>query len=182
MYFKYSVVAGTAVARQTVFSSLLCYVNIPSGAPCRALLPVKGTDRKIQIDRPERCKYVSGELTYDDCKFLCMVWNANAPVGYAYPPCAAFQTTAPDRSQSTGECQLIRSRRNVDDLQCPEFGDWELMTVPTSLAIPNASSICRFQDDSPINPNLPVYRCFPIFDAALFEVCPKIPDCPAVTG
>ena len=182
IYFEFFVITGKAVARHTEFQSRLCPVSLSSpNGPCGGLLTIRGTDPLaiISVGRPNRCKYLGDARTYQDCKRKCQIWNANAPIGYASLPCAAFETTAPDTIQSTGECVLIRSQKvGGDDLLCPEFGSWEVMNVPTVYAVPNATQLCRFQANSRNNPNLPQYRCFAMFDATVFQECPEIPNCP----
>ena len=179
-------ITGTVIARQTEFTSRLCPVSLSSpNGPCGGLHTIRGTDPLaiLSVGRPSRCKYLGDERTYQDCKRKCQIWNANAPIGYASLPCAAFETTAPDTIQSTGECVLIRSKKvGGDDLLCPEFGSWEVQEVPTLYAVPNATQLCRFQADSHMNPNLPQYRCFAMFDATVFEECPEISNCPARSG
>ena len=170
---------------------LLCPVSLDSpNGPCGVYLPINGgATANISLGRPERCKFASGDVTYNECKEKCRWWNNNPPSGMVGTtnllPCSGFETTAADTVSAVGECNLIRTdwTSGDDSLKCPEQGSWEVLPLVNPYAVPDPSKICRFVRGSGANPHLPQFRCFGMFPRYHPDIsCPPIPDCPRRSG
>ena len=153
--------------------------------PCGYAYLIVGSDppTRISFGRPDRCVWMRQPLTARECLEVCESWNRQTPrpQGFASLPCAGFETTGNFGTQ-TGNCNLIRSRReNPQDTQhCPGARGYFELHVTHSVT--DATDICRYGPNSGGNPGLTNFTCFAVFNKNLHPNCPTFPICPESTG